>query len=121
MNSNNLSAPVRHLNNTVGIVDLQGTVTGGSETVMMDAYAQASRSKAPTVVLNFSGLEHVSSTGIGLVMILISRARHLKHKLLAYGLSEQHHRIFTLTGLDNALGIYTSEDDALTSLGIKGA
>jgi anti-anti-sigma factor len=86
----------------------------------MEAYARASRGESPSVVLNFSGLDHVSSAGIGLVMILICRARHLKHKLLAYGLTEHHRRIFTLTGLDGAMGIYPGEEDALNSLGSQG-
>ena len=65
------------------------------------------------MVLNFSGLEYMNSGGIGLLVTLLVRANRAKQKLLAYGLSEHYRQIFDLTRLDEAIGIYDTEDEAV--------
>ena len=65
--------------------------------------------------LNFTGLEYMNSGGIGLLVTLLVRANRAKQKLLAYGLTEHYRQIFELTRLDEAIGIYDTEAEALAA------
>jgi anti-sigma B factor antagonist len=72
---------------------------------------------AQAVILNFSGLEYMNSSGIGLLVTLLIRTQRQKQRLLAFGLNEHYRQIFDLTQLDKAIGIYASEAAALTAVG----
>ena len=107
---------VRRIDN-VGIVDIKGEITAASEDVLMEAYNEASADGARTIALNFSGLEYMNSGGIGLLVTLLVRANRQRQRLLAFGLSEHYREIFELTRLDEAIAIYTSEEEALAAAG----
>jgi anti-sigma B factor antagonist len=98
---------------SVSVIDLQGEVTGQVENALMDAFAQASNGTTKTIVLNFNELEYMNSSGIGLLVTLLIRTQRQKQNLVAYGLSEHYQEIFTLTRLDEAIGTYGSEEEAL--------
>ena len=67
------------------------------------------------VILNFTGLEYMNSGGIGLLVTLLVRANRAKQKLLAFGLTEHYRQIFELTRLDEAIGIYDTEAEAVAA------
>lgn len=95
------------------VVDIRGEITSGSEEVLMGAYNQASESGATTIILNFEGLEYMNSGGIGLLVTLLVRANRQRQALFAFGLSDHYRQIFELTRLDEAVGIFENEGDAL--------
>lgn len=109
------SLPVRRLNGRVSVIDISGEVTAKSEDALAEAFASAS-SGVQTVILNFGGLEYMNSSGIGLLVTLLIRAQRGKQKLLACGLSEHYRQIFQLTRLDEAIGIFKSEGEAVASV-----
>ena len=108
---------VRRINTKTSILDIQGEVTGSAESILMDAYSQATAAGAQAVILNFSGLEYMNSSGIGLLVTLLIRTQRQKQRLLAFGLNEHYRQIFDLTQLDKAIGIYASEAAALAAVG----
>ena len=116
MSAMNLSTSVRSAQNGVAVIDIQGEVTGLAESILTDAYNQASGVSARAVVLNFSGLAYMNSSGIGLLVTLLIRAQRHKQRLLACGLSEHYRQIFELTRLNEAIGIFASEGEALASV-----
>ena len=106
---------VRHLDSKASIIDIQGEVTAAAENALMDAYTQASNARA--IILNFSGMEYMNSSGIGLLVTLLIRVNRQKQKLLTVGLTEHYKQIFMLTRLNEAMGIYDSEAEALAAVG----
>ena len=112
-----LDITVRTINAKTSILDIQGEVTGSAESILMDAYTQATAAGAQAVILNFSGLEYMNSSGIGLLVTLLIRTQRQKQRLLAFGLNEHYRQIFDLTQLDKAIGIYASEAAALAAVG----
>jgi anti-sigma B factor antagonist len=106
---------VRKLNERVSVIDVHGEVTAAAENALMDAYTQASGSQTKGIILNFSGLEYMNSSGIGLLVTLLIRVNRMKQKLMAYGLSDHYRQIFDLTRLDEAIGICTTESEAVAS------
>jgi anti-sigma B factor antagonist len=108
-----LNATIRKPDPTISVIDLQGEVTGQVENALMDAFAEASNGSTKTILLNFNDLEYMNSSGIGLLVTLLIRTQRQKQQLLAYGLSDHYQEIFTLTRLNEAIGTYGSEAEAL--------
>ena len=115
MSQATVTMDVRHAGGATSIVDISGDITAGSEEALMDAYTRATNESTRAVILNFSGLEYMNSGGIGLLVTLLVRANRAKQRLLAYGLNDHYRQIFELTRLDEAIGIYGSEAEALAA------
>jgi anti-sigma B factor antagonist len=105
---------VRKIGEQVSIIDIQGEVTGAAENALTEAYTQAA-AEAHAVVLNFSGLNYLNSSGIGLLVMLLIRAQRNGQKLLAVGLSEHYEEIFQLTRLNEAIALFADDEEALAS------
>jgi anti-sigma B factor antagonist len=114
----NVKMTVRRITPAVSIIDIQGDVSAFAENVLMDAYTEANTPTTRVFILNFSGLEYMNSSGIGLLVTLLIRINRQKQRLLAYGLSEHYRRIFELTRLNEAIGIYDDEAAALHAVGV---
>ena len=115
MSPETLSMSVRRIDEKVAVLDIQGDVTGASEEALAEAYAEGAEGATRAVILNFTGLEYMNSSGIGLLVTLLVRANRAKQKLLAYGLSEHYRQIFELTRLDEAIGIFDTEAAAVAA------
>jgi len=110
--SNPLVTNIRRMNGTV-IIDIEGDLTGTSENTLMDAYAQASDGDTSKILLNFSKLDYLNSSGIGLLVTMLIRTQRQKQTLMACGLSDHYVEIFKLTRLDEAISIFDDENTAL--------
>ena len=111
----NVKLTVRHPSATISIIDIQGDVSAFAEAAMMEAYAQASAPTTRAIILNFSGLDFMNSSGIALLLTLLGRTNQEKRHLFAYGLSEHYVRIFELTQLSHAIGVCADEAEAVAS------
>lgn len=112
----NVSMNVRKVNERAAVIDIRGEVNSSAENVLMDAYTQATSQGAEDIILNFSGMEYMNSSGIGLLVTLLIRAQRQKQRLLVYGLNEHYRQIFGLTRLDEAISIFNSESEALAAV-----
>ena len=113
----NVTMSVRKAGSASSIIDIQGEINAFAENALMDAYTQASANGARAIILNFSGLEYMNSSGIGLLVTLLIRANRQKQRLLAYGLTEHYAQIFDLTRLNEAFAIFADEAGALAAAG----
>jgi anti-anti-sigma factor len=95
MTQANISTSVRKPDPNYSIIDIQGEVTGFAEDNLMDAFYQASNGKTTTtILLNFTDLEYMNSSGIGLLVTMLIRSQRQKQSLVAYGLSKHYQEIF---------------------------
>ena len=106
----------RRLGPASSAIDIQGEVTAAAENALMDAYTQATSAGASTLLLNFSQLEYMNSSGIGLLVTLLIRANRAKQKLRVCGLSDHYREIFQLTRLDDAISIFPNEAAAVGAI-----
>lgn len=120
MPKSNVTISVRNVNATTSVFDIDGEVTGFAEEVLMDAYTRASMHGAKNIALNFTDLDYMNSSGIGLLVTLLVRVQRQKQKLLAFGLSEHYKQIFELTRLNEAIGIYETEQEAIRAVAEAG-
>lgn len=109
---------VRKLAEQTYVIDVNGEINARSENALMDAYAQVNRDQVRNIVLNFSNLEYMNSSGIGLLVTLLIRVQRQNQRLLACGLNSHYRQIFELTRLDEAISIHEDEDEVIAALDI---
>jgi anti-sigma B factor antagonist len=81
-------------------IRLRGDIDGGAKTVLPAAYAEAVAAGAPAgVLLDFSQVEYINSTGIAVIVGILAQARADHRAISAAGLSEHYRHIFTITRL----------------------
>ena len=104
---------VRQVSARASVIDIQGEVTAFAENAFMEAYTKANSPTTRVFILNFSNLEYMNSSGIGLLVTLLIRINRQKQRLFAFGLSDHYRHIFELTRLSDAIRIFDSEAEAL--------
>ena len=104
---------VRRPTDGVSIIDISGEITGATEPELTAAFTEASTDGVETVVLNFTDLAYMNSSGIGLLVTALIRAQRQNQRLMAYGLTDHYRQIFSLTRLDEAIVIHDDEESAL--------
>jgi anti-sigma B factor antagonist len=107
---------VRVVGDGVSVIEIGGEITRESELALQDAYERAADG-AKTIILTFDRLEYMNSSGIGLLVTLLVRAKRNRQRILACGLSAHYRQIFELTRLDEVISIHDSEDDAIAAAG----
>ncbi|HEX9036907.1 MAG TPA: STAS domain-containing protein [Ktedonobacterales bacterium] len=106
-------AQVRREQPRAVILDLRGEIDASAEDALNAVYAEAEAARPDAIVLNFTDVDYINSTGIALVVGLLARARKQHIPLRACGLSEHYQEIFTITRLADFMGMYDNERAAL--------
>lgn len=115
MEHKSLSAVIRPTDGVIAI-DMAGDIDGAAEEVMNQAYSQAEQTGADPVLLNFTQVGYINSTGIALIVGLLARARKNRRKLVTYGLSDHYQELFRITRLSDFMGMFDDEASALQQL-----
>lgn len=117
MTNANITLKIRSATPTTSIIDIQGEINAYAENALMDAYTQATSKGATNILLNFTDLEYMNSSGIGLLVTLLIRVQRQKQRLAAFGLTDHYKQIFDLTRLNEAILIYADEAAARAASG----
>ncbi len=107
-----LEASVRQAG-PVAIIELRGEIDVFGEETLSAAYSQAEAQNPKAVLLNFTGVDYINSTGIALIVGLLAKARKAGRRLLTSGLSSHYVEIFQITRLADFMNIYPDEATAL--------
>jgi anti-sigma B factor antagonist len=97
----------------VTVIDLVGEINRAADERLMDALAEAAARDTPTVLLNFSQVTYINSTGIAVIVGLLARARAEHLTVGAYGLMEHYREIFEITRLADFMTIFSDEERAV--------
>ena len=97
-------------------IDLAGEINAFAEQELNRAYNEAEALNPARVVLNFSNVDYINSTGIALIVSLLARARKAHRSLVVYGLSDHYVEIFQITRLADFMTIYPDEASALQAV-----
>lgn len=101
----------------MAVLELGGDITSQSSAGLMAAYDEALVSDPAAVLLDLSAVDYINSTGIALLVGLLSRARSERRRLLACGLSPHYVEVFEITRLADHLAVVADEAAALAALG----
>jgi anti-anti-sigma factor len=94
------------------VLALHGDVNASAEAALQDAYAEATNGDPRAVVLDFSDVEYINSTGIALIVGLLAQARAREVEVRASGLSDHYREIFEITRLADFMTIEEGDNDA---------
>lgn len=115
MVSVSIDMTVRRESDSVAVIAIQGDVTAACDQVLSQAWSEASGGATRVVVLDFTELAYMNSSGIGMLVTVLVRANRAKQQLMAFGLTDHYRQIFTLTRLDEAIEIHDDAASALAS------
>ena len=87
----------------VPVVELSGQISAGAEAGLQRVYAEVRGE--PKVVLDFSAVDYINSTGIALIVGILAQARTSGQELQATGLQEHYREIFRITRLSDFMTI----------------
>lgn len=102
---------------TAATIDLKGEVNAFAESALSAAYKEAEGNDPSVIVLNFTEVTYINSTGIALIVSILAQARKARRKLVVFGLSDHYVTIFQITRLSDFMAIYADEASALTAGG----
>lgn len=95
------------------IVDLAGQIDSFAEERLNAIYREAEAAAPGAIVLNFSAVQYINSTGIALIVGLLAQARKARRELAVFGLSDHYRQIFEITRLADFMSIFPDETSAL--------
>ena len=108
-------AKIRHESGKV-IIDLYGEINAFAAEDLNEAYDRAEGSGSTDILLNFSSVDYINSTGIALIVNMLARARKARRHLLLCCLSDHYLEIFQITRLADYMDIYPDEQTALAAV-----
>ena len=107
-----LEARVRR-HGDIAVIELQGEIDSFGEEALNAAYAEAESTKPSAILLNFSAVDYINSTGIALIVSILARARRSNCRILSTGLTSHYVEIFEITRLSDFMQIFPDEASAL--------
>lgn len=96
------------------VLDLHGDVDRSAGELLDAAFDQAAATSS-TVLLDFSDVDYINSTGIAVIVGVLARGRAAGKQVWACGLSDHYQEIFEITRLSDFMTIYADEDAALAA------
>lgn len=87
------------------VVSLTGTVDKNAKETMDDAYAEAAQ-RGGEMILDFSEVDYINSTGIAVIVGILATARAAGQQVGAVGLTDHYREVFRITRLSDFMHIY---------------
>jgi anti-anti-sigma factor len=85
------------------VIDLRGEINGSAREALTTAYDAAAG--PGSLLLDFSQVDYINSTGIALIVGLLARARSDQRPVSARGLTDHYREIFEITRLSDFMTI----------------
>jgi anti-sigma B factor antagonist len=98
------------------VVSVIGELDQSTAPDLREVLAPSLAEPAEPILIDLSGCEFIDSTGLSL---LVEAKRDLEEHQLRFGVccpDADVRRLLELTGIDRALGLYESRDEAMTGL-----
>lgn len=95
------------------IFDLSGDLSRQGEEEMLSSYTLAARRGIVKFIYNFAQVGDINSTGIAILIGIISEARKTKQKIIACNLKPHYEKVFQMVGLPKFIEIVADEEQAL--------
>ncbi len=100
----------------VSILRFEGDISSASKEAVIGSYHSLPKDTVKTVLLDFTKVEYINSSGIALVIQLLMEASNAGQKVLAFGLSAHFNKVFTMVGITKYAGLYPDQATALATV-----
>lgn len=110
---NQLIIICREVGDKTVILDLAGDLTRHGEGEMLKNYQQATARGSARLLYNFASISNINSSGIAILIGIVSEARKKQQKISVFGLNDHFHKVFHMIGLPKYIDIFSDEKQAL--------
>ena len=108
-----LTTPARH---NVTLLRFEGDIASTSKEAVLGAYQALPKGTVKLILLDFSKVDYINSSGIALVIQLLMEANNSGQKVYAFGLSAHFTKVFTMVGITKYAGLFPSQAEAIAAL-----
>ena len=108
-----LTAPSGH---AVAVIRFEGDIASTSKDAVLGAYQSLPKETTKLVLLDFTGVDYINSSGIALVIQLLIEAANSGQKVYCFGLSPHFTKVFTMVGITKYAGLFATQTEALAAL-----
>jgi len=88
-----------------------GDITSTSKEVVLGTY-QGLPSEVNWIVLDFSKVEYINSSGLALIIQVLMQARNTGRSIHAFGLTDHFRKVFTMVGITKYTELHADESSA---------
>jgi len=108
-----LTSPAGH---PVSVLRFEGDISSTSKEAVIGAYQALPKETTKLLLLDFTKVDYINSSGIALVIQLLIQAANSGQKVIAFGLSPHFTKVFTMVGITKYAQLHTNQDAALAAL-----
>lgn len=98
------------------LIIINGDIDASSSIQLDESLSQQLKNKHLNIVIDCSGLNYISSAGLGVFMSYIEEFKASNQKFVLFGLSEKVKNVFNMLGLDEVMNIVINKENALKFL-----
>lgn len=108
-----LTSPAGH---SVTVLRFEGDIASTSKDAVLGAYQTLPKATAKQILLDFTKVDYINSSGIALVIQLLIEAANSGQKVYAFGLSAHFTKVFTMVGITKYAGLFPGQVEAMAAL-----
>ena len=111
-----------HTDGATAVLRMRGDLDATADVALLAAHDDAVAEGADELLLDFTDVDYINSSGIALIVTLLTDARRAHRRVRASGLSAHYRHIFEITRLTDYLvldadGTVRTDDGAPTARG----
>ena len=108
-----LTSPSGH---PVTVLRYEGDIASTSKDAVLGTFQSLPKQSVKTVLLDFTKVDYINSSGIALVIQMLIEASNSGQKVYAFGLSAHFTKVFTMVGITKYAGLFPGQQEALAAL-----
>jgi anti-sigma B factor antagonist len=108
-----ITSPAGH---PVTVLRFEGDIASTSKDAVLGTYQGLAKETNKLILLDFSKVDYINSSGIALVIQLLMEAANSAQKIYAFGLSAHFTKVFTMVGITKYAGLFPSQAEALAAI-----
>jgi anti-anti-sigma factor len=108
-----ITSPAGH---PVSVLRFEGDIASTSKEAVLGTYQALPKQSTKLILLDFTKVDYINSSGIALVIQLLIEAANAGQKVFAYGLSPHFTKVFTMVGITKYAGLFPSQQEAIAAL-----
>jgi anti-anti-sigma factor len=108
-----LTSPAGH---PVSVLRFEGDIASTSKEAVLGTFQSLPKDTSKLVLLDFTKVDYINSSGIALVIQLLIEASNSGQKVAAFGLSAHFTKVFTMVGITKYASLLPGQAEALAAL-----
>jgi len=101
--------------NPVTVLRFEGDIASTSKDAVLGTYPALPKNDVKRILLDFTKVDYINSSGIELVIQLLIEAANSGQKVCAFGLSAHFVKVFTMVGITKYAGLFPTQAEALAA------